>query len=396
MGLNIIKVIQFEGPDHVLVWKHPAEDFNTLSQLIVHESQEAVLLKDGRAADLFGPGRYTLETENIPLLRQIIGIPLNGKSPFHCEVYFINKAEILNVLWGTSQPLLIQDPVYHIILPVRANGQFGLRVVDGRKLLVKLVGTTADMTKTKAAELFKGMLMTKVKNLIADLITEKQISFVDIHRYLDEISERILEHMAPMYAEYGMEVVNFFVNSISVPENDPGYCRIRTALAAAKEKELLAKGAKAEMEILGYSYQEKRTYDVLEKAAQNEGGGAELVGAGIGMGLGVHVGSAVGNAMQDAMQSISGMSGNIAPDMARSGAPCAAEKIAAEGGASGAAGNRAARADGIFCPACGTKLPDNAKFCFECGVKIARSCPDCGAQLQPGAKFCLECGKKLQ
>lgn len=396
MGLNIIKVIQFEGPDHVLVWKHPAEDFNTLSQLIVHESQEAVLLKDGRAADLFGPGRYTLETDNIPLLRRIIGIPLSGRSPFHCEVYFINKAEILNVLWGTSQPLLIQDPVYHIILPVRANGQFGLRVVDGRKLLVKLVGTTADMTKTKAAELFKGMLMTKVKNLIADLITEKQISFVDIHRYLDEISERILEHMAPMYAEYGMEVVNFFVNSISVPENDPGYCRIRTALAAAKEKELLAKGAKAEMEILGYSYQEKRTYDVLEKAAQNEGGGAELVGAGIGMGLGVHVGSAVGNAMQDAMQSISGMSGNIAPDMARSGAPGAAEKIAAEGGASGAAGNRAARIDGIFCPACGTKLPGNAKFCFECGVKIARSCPDCGAQLQPGAKFCLECGKKLQ
>lgn len=387
MGLNIIKVIQFEGPDHVLVWKHPAEDFNTLSQLIVHESQEAILLQNGQAADLFGPGRYTLETENIPILRRIIGIPLSGRSPFHCEVYFINKAEILNVLWGTSQPLLIQDPVYHIILPVRANGQFGLRVTDGRKLLVKLVGTTSDMTKTKVAELFKGMLMTKVKNLIADLIAEKQISFVEIHSYLDEISERILEHMAPMYAEYGMEITNFFVNSISVPENDPGYCKIREALALAKEKELLAKGAKTEMEILGYNYQEKRTYDVLEKAAQNEGAGAELVGAGIGMGLGVHVGSAVGNAMQGAVSNIApGMSGNVAPGAVRS---------TVSGMSGNAPGNSAVQEDGISCPSCGTKLPGKAKFCFECGAKILRNCPDCGAQLQPGAKFCFECGKKL-
>lgn len=375
MGLNIIKVIQFEGPDHVLVWKHPAEDFNTLSQLIVHESQEAVLLKNGQAADLFGPGRYTLETDNIPLLRRIIGIPLSGRSPFHCEVYFINKAEILDVLWGTSQPLLIQDPVYHIILPVRANGQFGLRVTDGRKLLVKLVGTTSNMTKAKVAELFKGMLMTKVKNLIADLITEKQISFVEIHSYLDEISGRIREQMASAYAEYGMEITNFFVNSISVPEDDPGYHKICTALAAAKEKELLAKGAKAEMEILGYNYQEKRTYDILDAAAQNEGAGAGLVGAGIGIGLGVPVGSAVGSAMQGAIQNVApGAGGNIT---------------------AGGTGNAAVRTDSVFCPSCGTKLPENAKFCFECGRQILRNCPDCGAQLQPGAKFCFECGKKL-
>ena len=407
MGFNIIKVIQFEGPDDVLVWKHPAEDFNTLSQLIVHESQEAVLLKNGQVADLFGSGRYTLETDNIPLLRSIIGIPLSGRSPFHCEVYFINKAEILDVLWGTSQPLLIQDPVYHIILPVRANGQFGLRVTDGRKLLGKLVGTTSNMTKAKVAELFKGMLMTKVKNLIADLITEKQISFVEIHSYLDEISGRIREQMESAYAEYGMEITNFFVNSISVPEDDPGYRKICMALAAAKEKELLAKGEKAEMELLGYRYQEKRTYDILDAAAQNEGAGAGLVGAGIGIGLGVPVGSAVGSAMQGVIQNVTpGVMQNVtsgAMQNVTSGAMQNVESGAVQNAAPGADGNvaaggtggAAARTDGVFCPSCGTKLPENAKFCFECGRQILGNCPDCGAQLQPGAKFCFECGKKL-
>lgn len=372
IGLNIAKIIKYEGPSDVLAWKHPAEDFNTSSQLIVHESQEAVLFKNGQAMDLFGPGRHTLDTDNIPLLRRVISIPTSGKTPFHCEVYFINKTDILNVLWGTSQPLPIQDPVYNIILPVRANGQFGLHVADSRTLLKKLTGTTRDMTKGRITELFKGMLMTKVKNLIADLMTAKQVSFIEIHSHLNEISDRIKEQVAPMYAEYGMDIVNFFVNSISVPGDDPGYIRIRTALASAKEKELLARGMKAEMDILGYNYQQKRTFDVLDKAAQNEGAGAGIVGAGIGMGMGVNVGSMVGNAMGGAMESI-----------VRNSAVTPAAMV------------RNTEAESISCPSCGTMLPKGAKFCFECGAKLLKNCPKCGAKLKSGSKFCSECGKKL-
>lgn len=83
-GLDIAKIIKYEGPNDVLVWKHPIEDFNTTSQLIVHESQEAILFKNGQALDLFGPGKYTLTTENIPLLRRLINIPTNGETAFHC------------------------------------------------------------------------------------------------------------------------------------------------------------------------------------------------------------------------------------------------------------------------------------------------------------------------
>lgn len=375
LGLDIEKIIKYEGPNDVLVWKHPIEDFNTHSQLIVHESQEAILFKNGQALDVFGPGRHTLTTENIPLLRRIMSIPTNGETPFHCEVYFINKVDIMDVYWGTAQPLPIQDPVYNIILPVRANGQFALHVSNSRQLLTKLVGTTTDMTKDRVAELFKGILMTRVQNLLSDMMAIRGISFLQIHSYLNDISEEIKRQVAPLYEDYGMEVVNFFVNSISVPSDDPGFIKIKNALASAKEKELAARGTRAEMDILGYSYQEKRTFDVLDKAAANEGAGAGILGASMGMGMGVNVGGMIGGAMANAMNSnLSGQSVQATANSVQTGN----------------------QADGIACPSCKTMLPKGAKFCFECGMKLSgNTCPSCGNPIVAGAKFCLECGQKL-
>ena len=375
LGLDIEKIIKYEGPNDVLVWKHPTEDFNTKSQLIVHESQEAILFKNGQALDVFGPGRHTLTTENIPLLRRIMSIPTNGETPFHCEVYFINKVDIMDVYWGTAQPLPIQDPVYNIILPVRANGQFALHVSNSRQLLTKLVGTTTDMTKDRVAELFKGILMTRVQNLLSDMMAIRGISFLQIHSYLNDISEEIKRQVSPLYDEYGMEVVNFFVNSISVPSDDPGFIKIKNALASAKEKELAARGTKAEMDILGYSYQEKRTFDVLDKAAANEGAGAGILGASMGMGMGVNVGGMIGGAMANVMNSnLSGQSAQANVNSVQTGN----------------------QADGVACPSCKTILPKGAKFCFECGMKLAgNTCPTCGNPIVAGAKFCLECGQKL-
>ena len=375
LGLDIEKIIKYEGPNDVLVWKHPTEDFNTKSQLIVHESQEAILFKNGQALDVFGPGRHTLTTENIPLLRRIMSIPTNGETPFHCEVYFINKVDIMDVYWGTAQPLPIQDPVYNIILPVRANGQFALHVSNSRQLLTKLVGTTTDMTKDRVAELFKGILMTRVQNLLSDMMAIRGISFLQIHSYLNDISEEIKRQVSPLYDEYGMEVVNFFVNSISVPSDDPGFIKIKNALASAKEKELAARGTKAEMDILGYSYQEKRTFDVLDKAAANEGAGAGILGASMGMGMGVNVGGMIGGAMANAMNNnFSGQSAQANVNSAQA----------------------ANQADGVACPSCKTILPKGAKFCFECGMKLSgNTCPSCGNPIVAEAKFCLECGQKL-
>ena len=137
-SVEIASIIKSEGDNSTFIWKHPKEDFNTSTQLIVHESQEAVFFMNGQALDLFGPGRYTLETENIPLLRKITNIPTNGQTPFHCEVYFINKTEQMAIRWGTDSKVQYMEPTYGFPTSIGASGEMTLSVGDSRKLLTSL------------------------------------------------------------------------------------------------------------------------------------------------------------------------------------------------------------------------------------------------------------------
>lgn len=385
-----IAIIKYEGGNDVLVWKHSAEDFYTGSQLIVHESQEAVLFRNGQALDLFGPGRHTLETQNLPGLSKFMKRPLGDRTPFHAEIYFVNKVNILDILWGTVTPIPVQDPKYNIILPVRANGQFALRVDDSRKLLIKLVGTIKSFDKETLMTYFRGLLMTYIKDYISQLMVEKQISFLEIHGHIGESSDALKTQMLPLFEEYGLGMVNFFVNSITVPSDDPGYMRIRNALAAAKERELLAKGKRAEMDIVGFTYQQQRSFDVLDKAAANEGTAGNIMGAGMGLGMGLGAGGAVGGVMSGAMQ-------NISPDtLTGQGAKCvkcgatlpANAKFCLE------CGEKVLPVDSIICPKCGGTTP-KGKFCLNCGTPMADICPECGSNIPSGSKFCLNCGHKF-
>lgn len=100
--MALVDIIKYEGDNSTFVWKHPCEDFNSLTQLIVHESQEAVFFMNGQALDLFGAGRYTLETQNIPKLGKLLNRTTSDNTPFHCEVYFINKTVQMAMKWGTD------------------------------------------------------------------------------------------------------------------------------------------------------------------------------------------------------------------------------------------------------------------------------------------------------
>ena len=382
-----IDVLQYEGGNDVLVWKHPKTDFFTGAQLVVHESQEAILYLNGEALDLFGPGRHTLETQNLPALSKLMRRPLGDKTAFHCEVYFVNKVTLLDILWGTAAPIPVQDPAYQIILPVRANGQFGLRVENSRKLLVKLVGTTAKFDKETLHALFRGMLMTNIKDYLSRMMVERKISFLEVHAHIQEASEALRTQITPLFEEFGFAIANFYVNSISVPEDDPGYQRIRTALAAAKERELLARGKRAEMDIVGYTYQQQRTFEVLDKAAANEGAAGTIMGAGMGLGMGFGVGGTVGGAMADAAR-------NVAPG---EGARCAACGAALPPGAQfcPACGAGAASAGETVCPVCG-KPVKQGNFCLHCGALLKQSCQKCGKPLPAGAKFCPACGETVK
>lgn len=380
-------VIKYEGSNDVFVWKFPGEDFSTLSQLVVHESQEAIFFKDGTALDIFGPGRYTLHTQNIPLLRRIVNLPFNGESPFHCEVYFINKVVSMDIMWDTPSPLQIQDAIYKIILPVSADGQFGVRVADGKKLLVNLVGTVSIFDQENLKNYFKGILLTNIKDYIAKQFVQKQISFLEIQSYLKEISLGIQNDLANEFSKYGIELVNFNVNGITPPENDPSYQQLKNALAK-----------KAEMLVMGYDYQQERTFNILDKAAANEGGAAGIMNAGMGLGMGLNIGNMVGGAMNNAIANVANTDvkssgakknmecpncGSEVPEGSKFCLNCG-QKIETE-----------KKEDMVKCPKCNAYVP-KGKFCLECGFQFVTKCPECGADLIPGAKFCLECGAKIE
>ena len=155
---QIADIIKYEGDNSTFIWKHPVEDFNSMTQLIVHESQEAIFFMNGQALDLFGPGRHTLETQNIPILRKLINIPTDGETAFHCEVYFINKTVQMAIKWGTDSHVQYMDPVYNFPLSIGARGEMALSVADSRKLLIKLVGTENGIGQQKLVDFFKAFI----------------------------------------------------------------------------------------------------------------------------------------------------------------------------------------------------------------------------------------------
>lgn len=381
--MQIFDVIKYSGDNDILVWKFPGEDFNTLSQLIVSESQEALFFKDGKALDLFTAGRYTLHTQNIPLIIRLVNLPFNGESPFNCQVYFINKVISMDILWGTGSPIPVQDAKYPIILPVRANGQFGVRVADSKKLIVKLVGTIDKFDQSTLKKYFKGILLTNIKDYIANEFVKNQVSFLEIHSHLKNISKGIQASLEQEFLNYGIELVNFNVNEITPPEDDPSYIKLKKALAD-----------KAVMDIKGYNYQQERAFNVLDKAAANEGSASNIMNAGMGLGMGMNMGGVFGNTMSCAME-------NVTPDMKPQSHPAALCPSCGETIPEGSkfclkcgAKIEEQHNDFVKCPSCGANVP-NGKFCLECGAKLEATCSKCGAPLVSGAKFCLECGNKV-
>lgn len=387
--MAIVEVIKYNGGPDVFAWKYPSEELGTWTQLIVNESQEAILFKGGKALDIFESGRHTLETANIPILNKIVNLPFGGRSPFTAEVWYINKVFSLDIKWGTATPIQIQDPKYGVFVPIRSNGMFGIQIQDSKKFLVKLVGTMPYFDKQSLIKYFRGLYITKVKDSISSYVVHKQISILELNAYIDELSTYMKERIEPAMAEYGIKLANFYVNDISIPEDDP---------AVAKLKDALAK--KAEMNIIGYSYQQERSFDTLEGAATNPGSNsASLMGAGMGLGMGVGLGGAVGNAFGSVAQEITPGNSDFKQ------CPKCHAKMLKEQRFCGSCGFDIIQEDEkpskdnskpakIVCIACGAELNGKSKFCPECGKKY-NPCPECGADMEENAETCPVCGYDL-
>lgn len=231
---GLASIIKYEGDNNTLIWKHPIEDFNYGSQLIVHESQEALFFKDGQALDLFGPGRYTLETQQLPLLEKIYQLPTSTENTFHSEVYFINKTVQMAIKWGTPEKVRFIDPLTGVPLELGASGELNIQVSNSRKLLVKLVGTMKGISWedgpgfTKSLKIsFHPLIANAVKTNLSSVIKNEAIDILEIDEKLGLISDVLREKILPGFEEYGLTIPQFYVNSIVLPEDDPNFKRIR-------------------------------------------------------------------------------------------------------------------------------------------------------------------------
>lgn len=284
--MAIIELVKWDSKPDILAWKFPSEELATWSQLVVNESQEAFLVRGGLYEGPFSAGRYTLTTENLPILRSLMGIPFGGLAPFSAEVWFVNKVTKLDIKWGTPDPIQLQDPKFKLMVPVRAFGQYGIKISEPKKFLLRLVGTLSSFDTNTVAEYFRGIFSTKIKVSISKIIIEQGRSVLELSPHLDEISVALKQTLAPEMATYGICLEQFNVVSINFPEADPAVNSLKAALAK-----------KAEMEILGFDYQQERSFDVLHTAAGNEGPAGGMIGAGLGVGIGAAIGGSLGNAM---------------------------------------------------------------------------------------------------
>ncbi len=279
---GLASIIKFEGNNDALIWKHPIEDFNFGSQLIVHESQEAIFFKDGQALDLFGPGRYTLETQQLPLLEKVYKLPTDTEGTFHSEVYFINKTVQMAVKWGTPEKVRFIDPLTGTPLALGASGEMNVQVSNARKLLIKLVGTmkgiswedAPGMTKS-LQQSFRPLIANAVKTNLPAVIKNEAIDILEIDEKLDIISASLLGKILPGFEEYGLTIPQFYVNNVVLPEDDPNFKRIRelhtiTLQTRMIQAEATVKTAQAQSETMYRTAQEqsKAAIEVAHREAE--------------------------------------------------------------------------------------------------------------------------------
>lgn len=440
--MAFIDVIKYDGGNDTFVFKHEVEDFNSGTQLIVHESQEAVFFRDGKAMDRFGAGKYTLDTESLPLMKKFFKAIAGGPSQFHAEVYFINLSTIMGVKWGTDSKVRMYDPASGLHLEVGAFGEFNIKITDSGKVLLKLVGTelglkkedilgSSGYTKASVSGKFRALVMTKVKSFLPKAIRENNIDILEVDEHLDEISEYIRRELNTVFDSYGLALPEFFITNIDTPDDDPNYRRmkqqhaerylriqeerIRQAEAEAKRRRVMVEaetaadvklvGVKAEEEAIrrmayaeaertraeglakadamraqGYTYAQETQREVGVAIASNEGAGA---GGGIGSTMSgvVQAGIGIGAAVSVGKATV-GMMNGVMSDMTNVNQPSAQNQTPVE--------------ETWVCPSCGATA--TGKFCKECGGKRPEpvktwTCPSCGATGNDG-KFCKECGAK--
>lgn len=345
---QFIEVIEWlDSTQDTILYRFPVagQEIKNGAQLIVRESQAAVFVFEGQVADVFTPGRYTVEGGNTPVLSKLGAWKYGFNSPIKAEVYFVNTKQFTDMKWGTSNPIMLRDADFGIVR-LRAFGAYSLRVADPAEFIRQVAGTNAHFQ----TEDIDGQLKRAIVTEFSDALGELKIPALDLAAQYKELGEAIRAKINEEFKTWGIEVMKFFVENISLPPE----------VEAAMDK-------RASMGALGdaQKYMQFQAADALRDAAQNEGGGAGL-GAGLGAGF-----------------AVGGQMANVFGQQAGGGSPGGGQSQAAT----------------VPCPNCGKPNTAGVKFCSECGGKMEIAkvpCVKCGADLREGAKFCSECGSSQE
>ncbi len=372
--MELYSVIQNDGPGKVLVWKCMKEDFNNHTQLIVAESEEALFVKDGIIVQTFAGGKYTLNTANYPFINGLRKAVTGGKSPYTCKIYFVDKSHKLELFWGTDSPIQMRDPEFGFMVSVMSHGSYSVKVKDAKKFWVKLVGNNVQYFTAEEVNLFfRTAFAAKIKPRLAKYMQSRKETVLDIQTELEEISELFMPDLNEVLAEYGVELINFYISDVSIPEDDPNYAKINDAYAR-----------KGRMRLYGDDYGRLTGEMLLENMSESPAAGS-AAGAGMGMGMGMMAGGMMGGIASQVFAPINQTIQQGVQQPVRSGTSRYAPKSE----------DSAKDATQTSCPECGAMNKTGAKFCCECGTKlvsISSNCPECGAEMSPTAKFCSECG----
>ncbi len=312
--MAIIDVLKYDGPNNVLVWKWSPknsgkreEELRLGTQLVVNQSQEAIFIKGGKILDTFQPGTYTLSTQNLPILSNLIGLAFGGQSPFKAEVYFINKSVAMDTKFGLI-PFNMTEPNFRVPIPITSRGSFAVKVDNSEVFLNQIIGTVPHFEADKLTQFFRGIITENVKNAITKITKEQNLNPLELESIVSEVSEAVKGIISEALLKYGLHLLIFNIEAIPVVDEDPRVKKIvedfHRLMSQDMEERMRLKRRAENLEV----YKLERTFDTTEKAAENIGGGiggdGGILGTVVGLGMAAPIAATMGNLMSNTTQNI--------------------------------------------------------------------------------------------
>ncbi|MEL7568610.1 MAG: SPFH domain-containing protein [Dehalobacterium sp.] len=371
---QFIEVIEWTDDNtDTIAYRFPVrnQEIKMGAKLTVRESQVAIFVNEGQIADVFNPGFYELTTENMPVLTKLKSWKYGFNSPFKAEVYFINTKQFSDQKWGTVNPIMMRDPEFGM-LRLRAFGIYSFKVSEPVKFLKEVFATNQAFD----TESITGQLKRSIVSGMTDMLGEANIAALDLAKYYDELGEQALVKLQSRFNIFGFQLVSFFIENISLPEEVEKTLDKRTSMG-----------------VLGNMAQfaQYQTAEAIRDAAQNQGN--PFAGAGVGLGAGAAMGNMMGEAMKGfARQPVT------AETIPEAGMLCPACQAKVHSGQRFCSScGQSLEPQKVKCIKCSLDIDKGAKFCPQCGSlqTVETKCPECGKKLESGAKFCPDCGTKI-